>query len=186
LPAAFRFEGREVEIDRDPASGAVVLRPLRPPVKEWFIQRAARFHQFRQVLPQLGPAITSSAVPSLAAAVDSAGIVPLLLTPAALGALLAAEDPQLDTWLEQGRCAIAALHELEIQRALAALGLPEITSFVQRGLDLCTSLPWTAACNRSLVQLEQHGGEQGQGLNPLQRLLSAQAQVSGAVLVGEL
>jgi antitoxin VapB len=30
LPAAFRFEGKEVEIARDPESGAVVLTPVRP------------------------------------------------------------------------------------------------------------------------------------------------------------
>jgi antitoxin VapB len=30
LPAAFRFEGTEVEIHRDPESGAVVLTPVRP------------------------------------------------------------------------------------------------------------------------------------------------------------
>lgn len=30
LPAEFRFEGTEVEVHRDPESGAVVLRPVRP------------------------------------------------------------------------------------------------------------------------------------------------------------
>jgi len=30
LPAAFRFEGTEVEIERDPETGAVVLTPVRP------------------------------------------------------------------------------------------------------------------------------------------------------------
>ena len=30
LPAAFRFEGTEVEIERDPVTGTVVLTPLRP------------------------------------------------------------------------------------------------------------------------------------------------------------
>jgi antitoxin VapB len=30
LPAAFRFEGTEVEIHRDPESGVVVLTPVRP------------------------------------------------------------------------------------------------------------------------------------------------------------
>ena len=30
LPAAFRFEGTEVEIERDPVTAAVVLTPLRP------------------------------------------------------------------------------------------------------------------------------------------------------------
>jgi antitoxin VapB len=30
LPAAFRFEGKEVEIERDPETGAVVLTPVRP------------------------------------------------------------------------------------------------------------------------------------------------------------
>jgi antitoxin VapB len=30
LPAPFRFEGTEVEVHRDPESGAVVLTPVRP------------------------------------------------------------------------------------------------------------------------------------------------------------
>jgi antitoxin VapB len=30
LPAEFRFEGTEVEVHRDPKSGAVVLTPVRP------------------------------------------------------------------------------------------------------------------------------------------------------------
>ena len=30
LPAEFRFEGTEVEVQRDPESGAVVLTPVRP------------------------------------------------------------------------------------------------------------------------------------------------------------
>ena len=30
LPAQFRFEGTEVEVHRDPESGAVVLTPVRP------------------------------------------------------------------------------------------------------------------------------------------------------------
>ena len=30
LPAEFRFEGTEVEIARDPETGAVVLTPVRP------------------------------------------------------------------------------------------------------------------------------------------------------------
>ena len=30
LPAEFRFEGTEVEVHRDPESGAVVLTPVRP------------------------------------------------------------------------------------------------------------------------------------------------------------
>jgi len=34
LPAEFRFEGTEVEVHRDPESGAVVLTPLRPSAKE--------------------------------------------------------------------------------------------------------------------------------------------------------
>jgi antitoxin VapB len=39
LPAAFRFEGTEVEIERDPETGAVVLTPLRPSAKAWLAQR---------------------------------------------------------------------------------------------------------------------------------------------------
>ena len=34
LPAEFRFEGTEVEVHRDPESGAVVLTPVRPSAKE--------------------------------------------------------------------------------------------------------------------------------------------------------
>ena len=39
LPAEFRFEGTEVEVHRDPESGAVVLTPLRPSAKDWLVQR---------------------------------------------------------------------------------------------------------------------------------------------------
>ena len=35
LPAEFRFEGTEVEVHRDPDSGAVVLTPVRPSAKDW-------------------------------------------------------------------------------------------------------------------------------------------------------
>jgi antitoxin VapB len=39
LPAEFRFEGTEVEVHREPESGAVVLTPLRPSAKDWLVQR---------------------------------------------------------------------------------------------------------------------------------------------------
>jgi antitoxin VapB len=39
LPAAFRFEGNEVEIERDPETGTVLLRPIRPSLRAWFEQR---------------------------------------------------------------------------------------------------------------------------------------------------
>ena len=39
---------------------------------------------------------------------------------------------------------------MAIERALATLDEPLITAFVQQGLDLCISLPWTAACSWSL------------------------------------
>lgn len=35
LPAEFRFEGKEVNIRRDPATGDVVLSPRRKPEKSW-------------------------------------------------------------------------------------------------------------------------------------------------------
>ena len=39
LPAEFRFEGTEVEVHRDPESGAVVLTPVRPSAKDWLAER---------------------------------------------------------------------------------------------------------------------------------------------------
>ena len=39
LPAEFRFEGTEVEVHRDPESGAVVLTPLRPSARDWLAER---------------------------------------------------------------------------------------------------------------------------------------------------
>ena len=39
LPAEFRFEGTEVEVHRDPDSGAVVLTPVRPSAKDWLAER---------------------------------------------------------------------------------------------------------------------------------------------------
>jgi len=191
LPAAFRFEGSEVEIERDPASGAVILRPLRPSVSVWLLQRAPLVRPLQQVLPRLAPAIAQPRLLSAAASVPPLG-QPLLLDPAALGALLCGTDVQLDGWLQQGRCAVAAIHGLAIERALAALDEPLITAFVQQGLDLCISLPWTAACNRQLVAIEPDRSVAGSwsGLAhqdaPLPALLTAQAQASGAVLVSEL
>ena len=41
LPAEFRFEGTEVEVHRDPQSGAVVLTPVRPSALNWLQQRDA-------------------------------------------------------------------------------------------------------------------------------------------------
>ena len=35
LPAEFRFEGTEVEVHRDPDSGAVVLTPVRSSAQDW-------------------------------------------------------------------------------------------------------------------------------------------------------
>lgn len=41
LPAEFRFEGTEVEVHRDPESGAVVLTPVRPSTSALLDQRDA-------------------------------------------------------------------------------------------------------------------------------------------------
>ena len=196
LPAACRFDGDAVEIERDPASGAVILRPLRPSVQVWLFQRASLVYPLRQVLPLLAPAIAEPRLLRGPASVPPLG-QSLLLDPAALGALLCGTDCQLDDWLQQGRCAVAAIHALAIERALAALDEPLITAFVQQALDLCISLSWTGACSRQLAAIEPRpssgspcGSPSGSGLEhqeaPLQALLAAQAQVSGAVLVSEL
>ena len=39
LPAESRFEGTEVEVHRDPESGAVVLTPVRPSARDWLVER---------------------------------------------------------------------------------------------------------------------------------------------------
>ena len=39
LPAQFRFEGTEVEVHRDPESGAVVLTAVRPSAKDLLVER---------------------------------------------------------------------------------------------------------------------------------------------------
>jgi antitoxin VapB len=36
LPREFRFEGKEVNIRRDPKTGDVILSPRRTSVREWF------------------------------------------------------------------------------------------------------------------------------------------------------
>ncbi|MFL0770915.1 MAG: antitoxin [Prochlorococcus sp.] len=41
LPASCRFEGTEVEVERDPQTGVVSLRPLRSSPLDWLRQRAA-------------------------------------------------------------------------------------------------------------------------------------------------
>jgi antitoxin VapB len=41
LPAEFRFEGTEVEVHRDPESGAVVLTPVRPSAQALLERRDA-------------------------------------------------------------------------------------------------------------------------------------------------
>jgi antitoxin VapB len=39
LPAESRFEGTEVEVHRNPVSGAVVLTPVRPLASAWLAER---------------------------------------------------------------------------------------------------------------------------------------------------
>jgi len=39
LPAEFRLEGTEVEVHRDPGSGAEVLTPVRPWARAWLAER---------------------------------------------------------------------------------------------------------------------------------------------------
>ena len=52
LPAEFRFEGTEVEVHRDPESGAVVLTAVRPSAKELLKLRDALLQEpgFREEL----------------------------------------------------------------------------------------------------------------------------------------
>ena len=45
LPAEFRFEGTEVEVHRDPESGAVVLTPVRPSASALLEMRDALLQQ---------------------------------------------------------------------------------------------------------------------------------------------
>ena len=40
LPASCRFEGTEVEVERDPQTGVVSLRPLRSSPLDWLRRRA--------------------------------------------------------------------------------------------------------------------------------------------------
>jgi len=41
LPASCRVEGTEVEVEKDPQTGVVSLRPLRSSPLDWLRQRAA-------------------------------------------------------------------------------------------------------------------------------------------------
>jgi antitoxin VapB len=52
LPAEFRFEGTEVEVHRDPESGAVVLTPVRPSASDLLQLRDALLQEpgFREEL----------------------------------------------------------------------------------------------------------------------------------------
>ena len=45
LPASCRFEGTEVEVERDPQTGVVSLRPLRSSPLEWLRRRAIMLDQ---------------------------------------------------------------------------------------------------------------------------------------------
>ena len=45
LPASCRFEGTEVEVERDPQTGVVSLKPLRSSPLEWLRRRAALLDQ---------------------------------------------------------------------------------------------------------------------------------------------
>ena len=45
LPASWRFEGAEVEVERDPHTGVVSLKPLRSSPLEWLRRRAVLFDQ---------------------------------------------------------------------------------------------------------------------------------------------
>jgi len=55
LPAEFRFEGTEVEVHRDPESGAVVLTPVRPSASALLERRDALLEEpgFRAELDAL-------------------------------------------------------------------------------------------------------------------------------------
>ena len=45
LPASCRFEGTEVEVERNPQTGVVTLSPLRSSPLEWLRRRAAVLDQ---------------------------------------------------------------------------------------------------------------------------------------------
>ncbi|MBD2423779.1 AbrB/MazE/SpoVT family DNA-binding domain-containing protein [Cyanobium sp. FACHB-13342] len=45
LPASCRFEGTEVDVERDPETGIVTLRPLRSSPLDWLRQRAVLLDQ---------------------------------------------------------------------------------------------------------------------------------------------
>ena len=54
LPAEFRFEGTEVEVHRDPESGAVVLTPVRPSARAFLELRDALLQEpgFREEIAE--------------------------------------------------------------------------------------------------------------------------------------
>jgi antitoxin VapB len=51
LTAEFRFEGTEVEVHRDPESGAVVLTPVRPSASALLEMRDAFFEGLQDTRP---------------------------------------------------------------------------------------------------------------------------------------
>ena len=53
LPVSCRFEGTEVEVERDPQTGVVSLRPLRSTPLEWLRRRAALFDEDPQAAAEV-------------------------------------------------------------------------------------------------------------------------------------
>lgn len=65
LPAAFRFEGTELEVHRDPDSGAVVLTPVRPSARELLELRDALLQEpgFREELDAFFEGLHDTSLP---------------------------------------------------------------------------------------------------------------------------
>ena len=63
LPASCRFVGTEVDVERDPETGIVILRPLRSSPLDWLRQRAVLLDEDPQAADGLTALIERDGTP---------------------------------------------------------------------------------------------------------------------------
>ncbi len=63
LPASCRFEGTEVDVERDPETGIVTLRPLRSSPLDWLRQRAVLLDEDPQAVDGFSALIERDGTP---------------------------------------------------------------------------------------------------------------------------
>ena len=154
LPAEFRFEGTEVEVHRDPESGAVVLTPLRPSARDWLAER------------------------------DRLLAEPGVREENAVRALVDGDSPRLDGWFADQRCCISVIVAAEILYGLEKNALnASKRQLIEKGLAGLEVLPWTQACACVYGRLRAGLQRQGRPLALMELLIASHALSEGCALV---